>query len=174
MTAFKLAFVAALALLSSAILTHAFTHSSLQSFKAIPSSRLAYAASTSMMETDYASLYDTEHTATDNVPSSKTDEELLVASNVPTFDRAADAYSRLPQLWSGSPVGKPSMMEELLQQERALAERLELDGAQKEEEMRLEQSTTRMMTVAATTRTRLVSFECDGLMMVESMTPQRL
>ncbi|KAG7369369.1 hypothetical protein IV203_032112 [Nitzschia inconspicua] len=168
MTTLKLAFVAALALLSSAVLTRGFTHSSLQSFKAIPSSSLAYSASSSMMETDYASLYDTEHTATDNVPSAKTDEELLVASNVPTFDRAADAYSRLPQLWSGSPVGKPSMMKELLQQERALAERLELH-AQKEEEIRLEQST-----VAATTRARLVSFQCDGLMMVESMTSQRL
>jgi hypothetical protein len=204
---------AALVLLASSQLTLAFTpianhniiHGGAKTCRSTTTS-LGYSSSSSsssLMETDYASLYhDVEQQeqqelatfTTFTATSATTDEQLFVASAVPTFDRFARAYSDLSRLWSGSAPGQPSMMEELLRQQRALADQLSLEAAAaeatstttttvwqeeaKQQQKEKEEETVMPTTVAVLKKTTAISFESDGLMMVETTTttarPRRL
>lgn len=134
------------------------------------------------MESDYAAVYhhaaaeaeaDTQPAdTTAAATAAMTDEDLFVASTtLPTFDRHAHAYTNLPTLGSGSLMGEKSMMEELLRHERALADKLEQQLELQQQMLALESSSSSTFfstsTFKSTKIMQAISFESDGLMMVE-------
>jgi hypothetical protein len=104
------------------------------------------------------------------------DEDLFMKSSVQTFDYLQDAYSSLPGLWSGSSAGEESMMVQLEQQEADLLARLQ-DTAESDvfffPKPNEDASDAMRDAMKEATKTMKITFESDGLMMVESSRRRR-
>jgi hypothetical protein len=187
------ALAAAALLVAPLSVIHAFTpmRSRTTKFSYTGFSSSLSASFSSWMETDYASLHNRrKHDGHKGTPTgskltlSATDEQLFLRSSVSTYDVMTDAYLNLPTLWSGSQIGQPSMMEELSQKGQDLQNKLAAAAAiavaeTKEEQQSLSSniSTSPVMEklmpkpvarkVTSSTNRSMISFESDGLMMIE-------